>query len=313
MAVLGSCTHASPGRWRATAAGRVAARREQLGGRGGGQLAHCHQLALVLWTGRPWSRTVRTLSPGSVKALEPPGEAMSSLAKLHQLTLAFPPSSLTQTTSSRLKTLRGTTTRRCAPSMPALSPQVSELTPRLLAPRARRSSTTRARAATASRSRGCAHLRCSTWETLAADERSSCSQAQLAKGEEVATCPSCSLLVRVVYDMVRPRSSPSLLGHARVLTLSFARRWTTRTTTTRTRKARTASSRSPSPSSERACALPPLHTSSRTAGQAGGRATSGRHGLSPTRHSKLPAVEPGSARSFKPVRAVPPAFLTVSS
>jgi len=28
-------------------------------------------------------------------------------------------------------------------------------------------------------------------------------QAQLAKGEEVATCPSCSLLVRVVYDMVR--------------------------------------------------------------------------------------------------------------
>jgi len=25
----------------------------------------------------------------------------------------------------------------------------------------------------------------------------------LAKGEEVATCPSCSLLVRVVYDMVR--------------------------------------------------------------------------------------------------------------
>jgi hypothetical protein len=27
-------------------------------------------------------------------------------------------------------------------------------------------------------------------------------QSQLAKGEEVATCPSCSLLVRVVYDMV---------------------------------------------------------------------------------------------------------------
>jgi len=33
----------------------------------------------------------------------------------------------------------------------------------------------------------------------------------LARGEEVATCPSCSLLVRVVYDMVRfPLSTPFL-------------------------------------------------------------------------------------------------------
>ena len=28
-------------------------------------------------------------------------------------------------------------------------------------------------------------------------------QSQLSKGEEIATCPSCSLIVRVVYDMVR--------------------------------------------------------------------------------------------------------------
>ncbi|SGY35654.1 BQ5605_C002g01787 [Microbotryum silenes-dioicae] len=27
-------------------------------------------------------------------------------------------------------------------------------------------------------------------------------QAQLSKGEDVATCPSCSLIVRVVYDMM---------------------------------------------------------------------------------------------------------------
>ncbi|GEM06454.1 hypothetical protein Rt10032_c01g0471 [Rhodotorula toruloides] len=33
-------------------------------------------------------------------------------------------------------------------------------------------------------------------------DRFEISRAQLAKGEEVATCPSCSLLVRVVYDMM---------------------------------------------------------------------------------------------------------------
>lgn len=27
-------------------------------------------------------------------------------------------------------------------------------------------------------------------------------QSQLAKGEEIAICPSCSLLLRVIYDMV---------------------------------------------------------------------------------------------------------------
>ncbi|BGP52975.1 hypothetical protein JCM8202_004059 [Rhodotorula sphaerocarpa] len=33
-------------------------------------------------------------------------------------------------------------------------------------------------------------------------DRFEITRAQLAKGEEVATCPSCSLLVRVVYDMM---------------------------------------------------------------------------------------------------------------
>ncbi|GAA5994777.1 CSL-type zinc finger protein [Rhodotorula paludigena] len=33
-------------------------------------------------------------------------------------------------------------------------------------------------------------------------DRFEISRAQLAKGDEVATCPSCSLLVRVVYDMM---------------------------------------------------------------------------------------------------------------
>ncbi|BGP12866.1 hypothetical protein JCM10213_009306 [Rhodosporidiobolus nylandii] len=33
-------------------------------------------------------------------------------------------------------------------------------------------------------------------------DRFEISRAQLAKGEEIATCPSCSLLVRVVYDMM---------------------------------------------------------------------------------------------------------------
>lgn len=28
-------------------------------------------------------------------------------------------------------------------------------------------------------------------------------QRQLAAGDEIATCPSCSLIIRVVYDMVR--------------------------------------------------------------------------------------------------------------
>lgn len=29
------------------------------------------------------------------------------------------------------------------------------------------------------------------------------SQKQLAAGDEIATCPSCSLIIRVVYDQVR--------------------------------------------------------------------------------------------------------------
>ncbi|KAM0755717.1 zf-CSL-domain-containing protein [Meredithblackwellia eburnea MCA 4105] len=33
-------------------------------------------------------------------------------------------------------------------------------------------------------------------------DRFEISRSQLAKGEEVATCPSCSLIVRVVYDMM---------------------------------------------------------------------------------------------------------------
>ncbi|TKA54650.1 Diphthamide biosynthesis protein 3 [Rhodotorula sp. CCFEE 5036] len=33
-------------------------------------------------------------------------------------------------------------------------------------------------------------------------DRFEITRAQLAKGEEVATCPSCSLLVRVVYDLM---------------------------------------------------------------------------------------------------------------
>lgn len=29
-----------------------------------------------------------------------------------------------------------------------------------------------------------------------------CFQAQLAQGDETATCPSCSLIIRVIYDYV---------------------------------------------------------------------------------------------------------------
>jgi diphthamide biosynthesis protein 3 len=34
-------------------------------------------------------------------------------------------------------------------------------------------------------------------------DRFEISKAQLRNGEEIATCPSCSLIVRVVYDYVR--------------------------------------------------------------------------------------------------------------
>lgn len=56
-------------------------------------------------------------------------------------------------------------------------------------------------------------------------------QSQLARGEEVATCPSCSLLVRVVYDMVGLFFSQS---RSRALkasdTDSNCNRWITKTT-----------------------------------------------------------------------------------
>lgn len=40
-------------------------------------------------------------------------------------------------------------------------------------------------------------------------DRFEISKAQLRDGEEIATCPSCSLIVRVIYDYV----SETLLGH----------------------------------------------------------------------------------------------------
>lgn len=45
-------------------------------------------------------------------------------------------------------------------------------------------------------------------------DRFEISKGQLRDGEEIATCPSCSLIVRVIYDYVSsPRVSP-LVGPA---------------------------------------------------------------------------------------------------
>lgn len=149
-----------------------------------------------------------------------------------------------QTTSSRSKTLRGTTTKRCAPVPVAFLPRTSRADlpsppPGLPLPLPLRRPLRDFE--------GPSHppRPHSTFVELTGE--STRMQAQLAKGEEVATCPSCSLLVRVVYDMVRPRGSCPFTGLSSVvLTNARACRWTTRTTTRRTRP----SSRSPFPSSD---------------------------------------------------------------
>ncbi|KAL8286301.1 hypothetical protein RQP46_004789 [Phenoliferia psychrophenolica] len=43
-------------------------------------------------------------------------------------------------------------------------------------------------------------------------DRFEITRAQLGKGEDVATCPSCSLIVRVVYDMMDYEDSGSESG-----------------------------------------------------------------------------------------------------
>ena len=40
-------------------------------------------------------------------------------------------------------------------------------------------------------------------------DRFEITKAQLRDGEEIATCPSCSLIVRVIYDYVRFLSASS--------------------------------------------------------------------------------------------------------
>ena len=45
-------------------------------------------------------------------------------------------------------------------------------------------------------------------------------QLQLSEGEETATCPSCSLIVRVIYDYVR-LSLPSVGSSDAVLQMDF--------------------------------------------------------------------------------------------
>lgn len=49
---------------------------------------------------------------------------------------------------------------------------------------------------------------------------SGCEQLQLSEGEETATCPSCSLIVRVIYDYVR-LSLPSVGLLDAVLQMDF--------------------------------------------------------------------------------------------
>ena len=41
-------------------------------------------------------------------------------------------------------------------------------------------------------------------------DRFEISKAQLRDGEEIATCPSCSLIVRIIYDYVSDNNGPSL-------------------------------------------------------------------------------------------------------
>lgn len=48
-------------------------------------------------------------------------------------------------------------------------------------------------------------------------------QPQLAKGYDVGQCPSCSLLIRIVFDQVRAGAIAA--GHRQRLTLVYARRW----------------------------------------------------------------------------------------
>lgn len=57
-------------------------------------------------------------------------------------------------------------------------------------------------------------------------DRFEISKAQLRDGEEIATCPSCSLIVRVIYDYVRAHTFATL-------TVSS---WTMKTTKLRTRR-----------------------------------------------------------------------------